>query len=422
MSVTTTYAPSPVVLLGFEYLQNPDAYVGKTVTDTFAQTTQYILGRYGTKVANRVDHVIFTRFEVDVPKGATVTGVKIEYHSNGGVGGTDDIDISGGFVLPDNDWEDSTGVLEWGSYATIPLAQSYDGPFQDATEHPEVFQDGAPAFDAVTTELVSTLFQEYSFGDGLTAITSVTGLVDQLQNYIDEHESLRDHVVAGSIPVLVQLYGDWIVGDDNHYQGLIQADYVGSFYLANRPSLTVEYTPAVTAFSLLGLGTSTHSLAATGLSVQAIQGAAVSIYYIEGTATSVLSLIGDSVSTITLEGGQMKTGQDITYVRGDDVIINVTVSLDESRTLDGSETWKWNLKRGVDSHSSLAKTSAGGTITVDGTTKQPTIVIAASDFPTNTFPASVVDQLYTHELQMTKSSKVETVTRGRFTLQSDIVI
>jgi len=118
----------------------------------------------------------------------------------------------------------------------------------------------------------------------------------------------------------------------------------------------------------------------------------------------------------------MTDDQDITYIRGDDISIPCTVTLDESRTLAGTETWKWELKRDVTSPALISKTSPSSGITVDGSTYQPTVVIDNGDFTTLAFPSSVTDQIYAHELQMTLASgKVETVLRGRFTVRSDLV-
>lgn len=118
----------------------------------------------------------------------------------------------------------------------------------------------------------------------------------------------------------------------------------------------------------------------------------------------------------------MTDEQDVTHIRGDDLQMPVTVTLDESRTLDGTETWKWELKRGVDTPSLISKTSPSSGITVDDATYQPTVVLAGSDFPTSTFDSKVTNQLFIHELQMVKSSKTETVLRGSFTVRSDVVL
>ena len=118
----------------------------------------------------------------------------------------------------------------------------------------------------------------------------------------------------------------------------------------------------------------------------------------------------------------MNDDQDVTYVRGDDLSIPCTVSLDESRALAGTETWRWELKRDVTAPTLISKTSQSGGITVDVSTYQPTIVIENGDFSLLQFPSNATDQLYTHELQMTLASgKVETVLRGSFTVRSDVV-
>ena len=118
----------------------------------------------------------------------------------------------------------------------------------------------------------------------------------------------------------------------------------------------------------------------------------------------------------------MTEGQDLSHIRGDDLQIPVTVTLDQSRVLDGTETWKWELKREVGAPVSISKSSPSTGITVDGSSFQPTIVLTGADFPTSNFPSSIVNQVYIHELQMTKSSKIETILRGKFTLKSDVVI
>ena len=113
----------------------------------------------------------------------------------------------------------------------------------------------------------------------------------------------------------------------------------------------------------------------------------------------------------------MTDDQNITHIRGDDLLIPITVTLDQSRTLDGTETWRWVLKTNAEGHALVTKTSGSG-ISTDS--NQPIVTLTPSDFPVGSFPQSTVDKRYVHELQMTKSGKVETITRGTFTLVSDI--
>ena len=114
----------------------------------------------------------------------------------------------------------------------------------------------------------------------------------------------------------------------------------------------------------------------------------------------------------------MKTGQTITYIRGDDLSIPVTVTLDNSRTLDGTETWSWTVKKDVRGSALLSKTSASSSeISVDGSTYQPTILVAPSDF--SAYRSSATDQSYVHELQMVKDTKTERPVQQTLTLRTN---
>ncbi len=117
----------------------------------------------------------------------------------------------------------------------------------------------------------------------------------------------------------------------------------------------------------------------------------------------------------------MTPDQDIAHVRGDDLQVPVTVTLDQSRTLDGSESWLWAMRINETKPVLLTKTDPTA-ITIDGGTFQPTILLTPADFPTTTFPPSATPIAYVHELSMTKSGKVETILRGALTLTSDIAV
>lgn len=116
----------------------------------------------------------------------------------------------------------------------------------------------------------------------------------------------------------------------------------------------------------------------------------------------------------------MLTGQDVIHLRGDDLAIPVTVSLDQSRSLDGGETWKWVLRKTVEGAALVTKVSSAQ-ITHAGPSFQPIVVLLAADFLAANFPNSIDPQHYIHELEMTKDGLVETVLRGRFTVLSDVV-
>lgn len=116
----------------------------------------------------------------------------------------------------------------------------------------------------------------------------------------------------------------------------------------------------------------------------------------------------------------MLTDQDVVHVRGDDLQIPVTVTLDQGRVLDGSETWEWRLRKNAEDVVLLTKTSPAG-ITKAGPTFQPVIILAAVDFVAAQFPDSIDPSHHIHELEMTKDGKVETVFQGQFTVLTDVV-
>ncbi len=114
----------------------------------------------------------------------------------------------------------------------------------------------------------------------------------------------------------------------------------------------------------------------------------------------------------------MDTNRNFEIVRGTDVSQPWTVTLDQSRSLDGNETWSWTCRKnkGDGAGVLLTLTSAGGTITIDGGTKQPTLVFADSATTEALFPSTNTPEGYQHQLVMTKSSLVEAVAEGVMTV------
>lgn len=117
----------------------------------------------------------------------------------------------------------------------------------------------------------------------------------------------------------------------------------------------------------------------------------------------------------------MLTGQDVLHVRGDDLDIPVTITLDQGRTLNGTESWKWVLRRTVEGTDLLTKVQPTQITIGNSPGFNPTVHLLAADFLAAQFPDKIDPQHYIHELQMTKDSKVETVLRGQFTVLSDVV-
>ena len=112
--------------------------------------------------------------------------------------------------------------------------------------------------------------------------------------------------------------------------------------------------------------------------------------------------------------------QDFTVVRGDDIQQPFTVTLDQSRVLDGTESWIFQIRRHKTDASKLVELTSPTEVTIDGSTFQPTVVFLASTLTIALFPASDVDVKYWYDLQMTKSAKVETVAEGRLTIITDV--
>lgn len=111
---------------------------------------------------------------------------------------------------------------------------------------------------------------------------------------------------------------------------------------------------------------------------------------------------------------------DFTVVRGDDVQQPFSVSLDQSRTLDGTESWKLQIRRRKTATSSLVALTSPAQITIDGSTNQPTAVFQDTTLTVALFPPSDADVKYWYDLEMVKDSLVETVSEGRITVISDV--
>lgn len=117
------------------------------------------------------------------------------------------------------------------------------------------------------------------------------------------------------------------------------------------------------------------------------------------------------------------SSQDFSIVRGDDFLQPFTITLDQDRVLDGTETWTFSVRKDKDDASpKITLTKGGGQITIDAATKQPTVVFDSAT-PTLTegnFPSNNEDVPYWYDLQMVKDAKVETVAIGRMIVVSDI--
>ena len=106
-------------------------------------------------------------------------------------------------------------------------------------------------------------------------------------------------------------------------------------------------------------------------------------------------------------------------VRGDDYKQPFTVTLDQSRTLNGSESWKFSVRRTKNDSDpvliALSSPAANG-IEIDGSF-QPTVVFTPADFA---LIKKGSDLDYVYDLEMTKAGKFETYSVDILTIIGDV--
>lgn len=184
----------------------------------------------------------FWRFEVDMPAGSTIIGVKFEAtaFSAGTLG---PIDMYGGFLKQQDTafaWEDADGCHEWLTLDThIPLVDynSFVG-----IQHDEiVFWGGSAGFPRQALQVVGS-GMKWSIGEGTftgNSAADVAGLITQLQGYLDDpgNEATRGLTKAGAIPVMFTVLRDF-VGLRDQSQELDAQDSITAL---KRPTLTLEY-------------------------------------------------------------------------------------------------------------------------------------------------------------------------------------
>jgi len=112
--------------------------------------------------------------------------------------------------------------------------------------------------------------------------------------------------------------------------------------------------------------------------------------------------------------------QDFTVVRGDDVLQPFTVTLDQSRVLDGTETWRFQIRTLKSDGTALVSLVSPTQILITAVTYQPVVVFLPSTLTLALFPPNRRDRGFSYDLEMTKDSKVETVSEGIVTVITDV--
>ena len=194
----------------------------------------------GTTVAGTSPAVVTVRgyagrFELEIPAGATIDAVIIEF-SAAAAGINTTSGLSGGFLAADSVWPASGfNASSYATRASFPWPRRYNG--SALVDNLGAFQGGAAAFSGAFPRATAA-GQLWSFGDATTAEHSVSGLVAQLQAFIDgEPAGIRSGSVSGTaLPIAFALVPSAVFGGT---QGVRTADY-GS----TAPVLGVSYTPS----------------------------------------------------------------------------------------------------------------------------------------------------------------------------------
>lgn len=126
------------------------------------------------------------------------------------------------------------------------------------------------------------------------------------------------------------------------------------------------------------------------------------------------------------DGAIMQENQHIRYVRGADGDIAMTALDLDVDTLDGSETWRWVVRKNPTTPILVDYLSGTSRITIDGNNKLPTISIDPADFNDlakfpNEAGDGVLEQTYQHELWVTKDERSYPTSRGEFVVVTPIV-
>lgn len=209
------------------------------------------------------------RFEIDIPEGATITGVRLQIYGSGGGNAGGPMPLSGGFLKRQenaNSWEDDSAFAEWTLDTHHALPEYGDGglPTEEVvTLDPTVWWGDAPGFEDVSMGLVG-LFASFDIGEGTLPPRTdgggeVVGLVSQLQRYLDdpENKKTRGATKVNSIPVALLIHRHH-EGDRDQYQYTHSTDgpnaafhpkllveweiRAGEGSIINRPRLTLNFT------------------------------------------------------------------------------------------------------------------------------------------------------------------------------------
>ena len=185
------------------------------------------------------------RFELEIPAGATITGVRIRMFSNGaGAGATAANEWAMGFVDDDSIWP--AGGFNSTTYPTrvsLPWPRRMSGDPETLIDNPGAWVGNAYPATSYFTEPVIPFGNDLSFseGPGLEPNNSdnrqvVTGLVSNLQTWLDSNPDRSNSASGTAIPAAFAIV---FAGSSGFgYQGALTSFYPN--YNA-RPDLSVRF-------------------------------------------------------------------------------------------------------------------------------------------------------------------------------------
>jgi hypothetical protein len=235
------------------------------------------------------------RFELPIPDGATIDGVRITFTSAGsGVSSALTRNFALGFVDDDSTWPEDgfTSTDDYATRSALPWPWRWSGSVV-VDNQGAWFGDSDPVDIAFTLSAISTN-DPYRFADSITPReVEASGLVDNLQDWLDgTGGTLRADTASGTdLPICFAIVAN---AAGNSWQFVYSAD-TGTE--SRRPLLEVEYTAApasgtITASSSAGPAVSARPTVAASVLASASAAPSVSGRATLAPAVSASATVG----------------------------------------------------------------------------------------------------------------------------------
>ena len=201
----------------------------------FTTSTERIGNTLDTKSGSVGALGFMGRFEVEVPDGATITGARLSFTSQGNQG-INPKPWRAGFMATDGKWNvDGFNGTQYPTRTSIPKASvySFGWVFIDSVWH-----NGGAGFDGFVS-IAEPTGSAFTVGDGLASDYSLSGIVSQLQSFLDNATaSDRANSASGTaLPVAFQ------IAPDGHTAAQTQTiRTVDHPTASSRPSIEIAYT------------------------------------------------------------------------------------------------------------------------------------------------------------------------------------